>query len=188
MRGKITKRAIDGIVVPYGASEFVLWDTEIKGFGIRARRGGAKTYVLHYRAGKGRAAPLRKMTIGKHGSPWTPETARTEAKRLAGQVAGGGDPSSDRAAQKKAITLTDLCELYLKEGTAHKKASTIRNDKSRIEHHIKPLIGRKRVDSLARSDIEKLLIDVKEGKAAAQNGRSVEKRPAGSLPVGGPGA
>ena len=32
-----------------------------------------------YRAGRGRAAPLRKVTIGPFGSPWTVETARTEA-------------------------------------------------------------------------------------------------------------
>ena len=62
-----------------GTEEVILWDDQIKGFGIRARAGGAKTYILHYRAGKGRTAPLRKVTIGKHGSPWTPETAKTEA-------------------------------------------------------------------------------------------------------------
>jgi len=184
MRGKITKRAVDGIVVRTGASETILWDTEIKGFGVRARRGGAKTYILHYRAGKGRAAPLRKITIGKQGSPWTPETARIEAKRLVGQVASGGDPCCDRAAGKKAITVAELCDVYLEEGTAHKKASTIRNDRSRVEHHIKPLIGRKRVDTLTRGEIERLLVDVKEGKTAAQKCR----RPAGSLPAGGPGA
>jgi hypothetical protein len=31
-------------------------------------------------------------SIGRHGSPWTPDTARTEAKRLLGVVAGGTDP------------------------------------------------------------------------------------------------
>jgi hypothetical protein len=121
MKGKITKRSVDGLGASRGTSETILWDTEIKGFGIRTRRGGAKSYILHYRAGKGRAAPLRKITIGKHGSPWTPETARTEAKCLLGLVADGGDPCRDRAADKRAITLTELCDLYLKEGTAHKK-------------------------------------------------------------------
>jgi hypothetical protein len=54
----------------------VLWDSELKGFGIRVQKGGGKSYVLHYRVGTGRGAPLRKLTIGRHGSPWTPETAR----------------------------------------------------------------------------------------------------------------
>ncbi len=68
MRGKITKRAVDALV-PRKGDEVVLWDQEVRGFGIRARAGGAKTYILHYRTGTGRGAPLRKVTIGKHGSP-----------------------------------------------------------------------------------------------------------------------
>ena len=90
MRGKITKQAIDAVALNADA-EVVLWDSEIKGFGLRARRGGAKTYILHYRAGGGRRAPLRKLTIGRHGSPWTPQAARIEAKRLLGLVASGGE-------------------------------------------------------------------------------------------------
>lgn len=187
MRGKITKRAVDALRASASAEEIVLWDDQIKGFGVRVRAGGAKTYILHYRAGKGRAAPLRKVTIGKHGSPWTPETARVEAKRLLGQVVYGGDPSIERATEKMAITIAELCDLYLEEGVAHKKRSTLRNDKSRIEHHIKPLIGRKRVNAIGRADIERLLTDVKERKTATPDLNKGKKRPAGSLPSGGAG-
>src|SRR5271163_2702606 len=97
MQGKITKRAVDGLA-PSADGETVLWDTEVKGFGIRARAGGGKSYILHYRAGTGRGAPLRKLTIGKHGSPWTPETARTEGRRLLGLVAHGSDPAEAKSA------------------------------------------------------------------------------------------
>ena len=187
MRGKITKRAVDALRASASAEEIVLWDDQIKGFGVRVRAGGAKTYILHYRAGKGRAAPLRKVTIGKHGSPWTPETARVEAKRLLGQVVYGGDPSIERATEKMAITIAELCDLYLEQGVAHKKRSTLRNDKSRIEHHIKPLIGRKRVNAIGRADIEQLLTDVKERKTATPDLNKGKKRPAGSLPSGGAG-
>ena len=95
MRGKITKRTVDSLIVNHGA-EIVLWDNEIKGFGVRARSGGTKTYILHYRAGAGRSGQLRKLTIGRHGSPWTPQTARTEAKQLQGLVAAGQDPAQTR--------------------------------------------------------------------------------------------
>ena len=105
MRGKITKRAVDGLA-PNTDAEVVLWDQEVRGFGIRARTGGAKTYILQYRAGTGRGAPLRKLTIGKHGSPWTPDMARTEAKRLLGLVASGEDPAERRAAERKALTVS----------------------------------------------------------------------------------
>ena len=166
MRGKITKRAVDALVPKKGA-EVVLWDQEVRGFGIRARVGGAKTYILHYRAGTGRGAPLRKLTIGKHGSPWTPNNARTEAKRLLGLIASGEDPAEQRATERKTLTVAELCDLYLAEGATHKKPSTLKADLGRIVHHIKPLLGRVRVDKVARGDIERLLIDVKDGKTAA---------------------
>ena len=52
MQGKITKDAVDTLDAG-GDPERVLWDSEVKGFGIRVRAGGSKSYVLHYRAGNG---------------------------------------------------------------------------------------------------------------------------------------
>ncbi len=185
MRGKITKRAVDALA-PKNGGEVVLWDQEIRGFGIRARTGGAKTYILHYRAGTGRGAPLRKLTIGKHGSPWTPDKARTEAKRLLGLIASGEDPAKCRATERKTLTVAELCDLYLAEGATHKKPSTLKSDLGRIVHHIKPLLGRMRVDKVARADIERLLIDVKTGKTAASMPNERERRP-GRIAAGGSG-
>jgi integrase len=185
VRGKITKRAVDALA-PKNGAEAVLWDEEIKGFGVRARTGGGKSYILHYRVGAGRSAPLRKLTIGKHGSPWTPNTARTEAKRLLGVVASGQDPAQLRAEERKALTVGDLCDLYLSEGASHKKPSTLRADRGRIVHHIKPLLGQKRVDQVSRGDVERMLADVRAGFTAAPKPNKGERRP-GSIATGGRG-
>jgi hypothetical protein len=88
MRGKIAKRSVDALKRAGDGAETVLWDSELKGFGIRVQKGGGNSYVLHYRVGTSRGAPLRKLTIGRHGSPWTPETARREAKTLLGMIEG----------------------------------------------------------------------------------------------------
>jgi site-specific recombinase XerD len=167
-------------------AEAVLWDQEVRGFGIRARIGGAKTYILQYRAGTGRGAPLRKLTIGKHGSPWTPDMARTEAKRLLGLIAAGEDPAERRAVERKALTISELCDLYVAEGTTHKKPSTLKTDRGRIANHIKPLLGRKQVAKLTRADVERLLTDVKAGNTAAPKPKHGERQP-GSITTGGPG-
>ena len=98
------KAAADG-------AEAVLWDSELKGFGVRVQRGGAKSYVLQYRAGGGRGAPLRKLTIGRHGSPWTPETARKEAKTLLGMIEDGADPAADKMARREAPTIGEAREI-----------------------------------------------------------------------------
>jgi hypothetical protein len=64
---KLTKRVVDGAET--GASAAILWDDEVKGFGLRVSPGGTKSYILNYRAGRGRNAPQHRITIGKHGSP-----------------------------------------------------------------------------------------------------------------------
>src|SRR5829696_4588031 len=59
MRGKITKRSVDALALS-GIAETVLWDTEVKGFGCRLQRGGAKSYILHYRGGVGRGTRRKR--------------------------------------------------------------------------------------------------------------------------------
>ena len=46
------------------SSEYVLWDSVVRGFGLRVRSSGAKSFIVVYRAGGGRTGVLRKMTIG----------------------------------------------------------------------------------------------------------------------------
>ena len=128
----------------------------------------------------------RWYTIGRHGSPWTPELARKEAFRLLGEVAHGEDPSEKRSINRAAITFRELCDLYLAEGVAHKKPSTIKSDTGQIRHHLVPLLGSKRANSITIGDIERLLIDVAKGKTAPSTpGR--DPRKAGSVVHGGPG-
>jgi integrase len=184
MRAKITKRVVDA-AHPH-ATAYLIRDTEIKGFVLVVTPAGAKSYAIDYRAGSGRGAPKRRFVIGKHGA-LTPEKARIEARRLLGAVAAGNDPAEARSAERRALTIGELCDLYLTEGAAHKKTSTLRADCGRITHHVKPLLGRRRIDQVTRGDIERLLIDVKAGKTAVLTPPRGE-RPSGSLPSGGAGA
>lgn len=185
MASRITKRLVDA-AAPRAEKDGFWWDNELRGFGLKVTPAGVKVYVLQYHVGTGRNARRRRLVIGRHGSPWTPETARTEAKRLLGQIAGGGDPLERRQQERKTMTVAELCDLYLAEGVAHKKATTLRSDRARIEHHIKPLLGKRRLDQVTRADVERLLTDVKAGKTAVEP--DSEKRKVGSLPRGGAGA
>jgi Arm DNA-binding domain len=80
----LTKREVDA--AQPREREWCLWDQQLSGFGLRVRPSGVKTYVVTYRAGHGRQAPIRRYTIGRHGAPWTPEQVRREAKRVLGEV------------------------------------------------------------------------------------------------------
>jgi hypothetical protein len=114
MDTRITKRAVDQMET--NGRDVLRWDADVKGFGVRCRGSGAKFYVLKMRVG-GRQ---RWITIGRHGSPWIPETARREALRLLGLRAVGKDPAAERDRQKGALTIAELAERFLAE---HRRAS-----------------------------------------------------------------
>jgi integrase len=157
MQGKITKRAVDALKAD-ASGETTLWDADVKGFGVRARSGGTKTYIVRYRPGAGgRDAPLRTYTIGPHGSPWTPDLARAEAKRLLGLVEGGADPAADHVARRDAPTMSELAARFLAEhAEAKRKDRTATEYRRLIEKLILPAIGKRKVADVTRHEIAKL--------------------------------
>ena len=155
-RKRITKRTVDALKPGQ-----LVWDSEVTGFGVRCQR-ASKVYVLKYRF----SGRQRWFTIGKHGSPWTVEKARDRAQKLLGRVADDEDPADKREEDKVDLTISELCDLYLEEGCATKMPSTIATDTGRIKRHIKPLLGKRRVKTLTKGDVEKFLVDVASGKTA----------------------
>lgn len=163
---KLTKRSVDAADVRAG--DYFLWDDDLPGFGLRVFASGKRSYLIQYRAG-GRT---RRYTIGAHGI-WTAETARQEAKVQLGRVARGENPSEERHADLNAMTVSMLCRLYrqdldggmiLGKGGRAKKPSTVATDISRIERHIIPLIGARRVKDLTKADVARVLKDIMTGK------------------------
>ena len=159
---RITKRVIDGLKAT-GKEQF-LWDAETRGFGVRASPDGRISYVVQYRF-EGRQ---RRYRIGAHGSPWTPETARIEARRLLGELAEGSDPQQRRFDDRTALDVAGLCDLYLEEGLLTAKPSSVASARCNVENHIKPLIGSRRASALTRGDIEAMIREIASAKTARQ--------------------
>lgn len=159
-RVKLTKRLVDDLKA--GPKECFLWDNEVLGFGLRISTAGTITYVLQYRF-EGRQ---RRFKIGLHGSPWTPETARQEARSLQGKIVDGSDPQQIRISDRKELRVSELGEIYLTETLVTAKDSSVRAARNNIENHIIPLIGSRRAATLARVDVEQLMRDVAAGKTA----------------------
>lgn len=162
-RVKLTKRTVDAALP--GERLYRLWDSSLTGFGLKVTPAGAKTYVAIYRAGSGRKAPQREYTIGKHGA-WTPEKARERAEEVLSAARQGSDPQFARKASRDELTVAQLCEQYLVEGTGTKKSSTLATDRSRIDSHIKPLLGKRTISSVTAGDVERFMRDIAKGKTA----------------------
>lgn len=146
MTAKLTKRRVDAATA--GAT---IWDGEIKGFGLRVSAKGAKSYVLKYRRGD----VQRWYTIGRHGDPWTPETARKEALRLKTSIGEGRDPSTDKTAERQAETFQQFSAKYLEKHASKRKSYA--ELKRKLDKDILPIIGKLRVKDITSNDIERVL-------------------------------
>jgi len=144
--GKVTKARVDKL-----EAGDVLWDAELRGFGVRHRQ-HTTSYILKYRA----AGRQRIVTIGKHGSPWTPEMAREEAHRLLSEVRAGNDPAVQRDQRKREPTVGDVLDRYLKDHVAtHNKPSTAAEAFRHVETKIKPTLGKLKINELTRADVKR---------------------------------
>ena len=159
----------------------VIWDAVVPGFGARRQHGRAVSYFLYYRTQAGRQ---RWFTIGRHGAPYTPDTAREAAKRILGDVAAGSDPAAEKYSKRKAATVAELCDMYivdveagrlLTSSKAPKKPTTIATDKGRIERHIKPLLGGMSLASVTSEDVETFMYAVAEGQTATRSKTSKKR-------------
>ncbi len=156
---KISKSIVDKAKVRN--SEYFIWDEGIPGFGVRVYPSGVKSYIFQYRKGK----RTRRMVLGKHGVI-TPHKARAKAVKYLNKLNDGEDPSADRHKLNNQITVSELCDLYLQEGSSHKKLSTLATDEGRIRRHIKPLLGNMRASEVSTDDIRVFMKDVIAGKTA----------------------
>jgi len=101
---KLTKRLVEAIEPE--AEIVTLWDSEIKGFGVRVRPSGKRVYILKYRNRQGRQ---RKPSLGVHGAITT-EQARKLARSMLGEIANGSDPSGDIQSARHTETIKNLCQ------------------------------------------------------------------------------
>lgn len=186
---KLTKRVIDGLQSDGSRHGTLYWDNEVKGFGIRVFPAGLKTFVVKFRTRGGRQ---RWLKIGTFGT-LTAEQARDRARLELARVLDGEDPADIRDQHRAAVTLGQLCNYYLEAAEVGlvlgrkgvpKKKSTILSDRSRIDAHVRPLLGQLKAADVARADIETFKRDVVLGKTAKDEVLGFRKR---SIVRGGKG-
>lgn len=166
---KLTKTIVDRAEPQ--AKQVTIWCSELKGFGVFIQPSGTRTYFVDYRNAED---IRRRMTIGRHGKV-TCEEARKLAIAALGAAVKGEDPAGERITRRQSLTVRELCEKYLAaceaglilgKGNRPKKVSTLYTDKGRINGHIIPLLGLRRVIDLKPADIKRFVKDVASGRTA----------------------
>ena len=165
---KLTKRAVDAI----GPDDcpVILYDADLKGFGLRATRRGAKSWFVEYRPGaRGRSVAKRRMVLGSVGT-LTPDVARTAAREILAAAALGDDPAASRSRARKIPSFREFAERYLvEEATSKLKPRTIANYRIYLRKHTAPVIGSTKLDMVTPSDIAKLHRDIGQKKPMTAN-------------------
>jgi len=144
---RLTKRLCDAAAPR--ERQYVLWCSELRGFGLRVRPGCARVFVAQFRVG-GRT---RVVTLGRYGV-LTVDEARQEARKLMGDVARGRDPAAVRDARREALTVAELADRYLEQhAQARKKPASLRSDRYLLRSHVLPRLGPIRLAALTRQDV-----------------------------------
>ena len=152
----LTKKIVDAARYEGDASRkerCVVWDDDPHGFGVRISPAGKKTWILLYRVPNSSKQRLIKLAD-------YPTVSLAEARKLAtnemSKIFGGADPAEERRTQRRdLLTVNDLCDIYLEE-YAKRRKKTWKEDDYRIKRVLKPKWGKKKVSSIARSDVSKL--------------------------------
>ena len=151
---RITKRTVDAL--KSNGTEFTVWDHALTGFGVRVRPTGAKSYVVVYRAGSGRGAPVRRYTIAAVGKI-TPESARARAKVILGAVAHGRDPADQKSAERGTPTVAELADRFMADHVKPKcKGRTAEFYRDILDRIVKPAVGSTKADKLTRLQVGRL--------------------------------
>jgi integrase len=152
---KLTKRAVDAATAQTG--RYLVWDTELKGFGLRVAPSGTKTYFVRYRPrNMGSRAPKRFVVIGRHG-PLTPDEARVRARALLGAVAAGHDPAIVKSVPAATLSIARLVDLFIEEHVkAKRKSRTAESYAAVLKGHLVPQLGKRPANEITTSEVEQL--------------------------------
>ena len=154
MKAKITKTAIDELrkqAVASGKTVY-LWDAELTGFGALATVKGSASYFVEFRIG-GRAAPNRRVSLGKHGA-LTPSEARSLAKAKLGEVAKGVDVAQVKRDERLRLasgTFRDVCKRYIEREA--KPTRHWQEMRRVLERDAMPAFGPQSISTITRQQI-----------------------------------
>ena len=179
---KLSKSTVDAIK-PTSAPTYY-YDIDLTGFFLRVMPSGAKAWGYEYRVGSGRKSPKQRITISAFGKI-TPDEARKIARRYSAEVTLGRDPRAEKQAASKALHVSELIDLYEREGCYIQRGErqgepmkplTKQYTIARLRNHVLPLLGNRRAADLGPAEIEKMVRDIESGKTAKDEKIAPRKR------------
>lgn len=152
---RLTKRIVDA--AKPSSKDVYIWDTLLKGFGLKITPKCRKVFIVQYRFG-GRS---RRVTLGVHGI-LTTEQARKAAKLALGQVSSGIDPASDRDKANSDFSFEALFQSFEESYLSLRvKPETAKDYRRVFEKYIFPRFRYITVRNITKHDMLKLHHDMR---------------------------
>lgn len=152
---KLTKRLVDDLAP--AAQSRLIWDAELKGFGLRIQPSGVRSFILQYRTAIGRS---RRMVLGRYGV-LTVDEARTKARTILVAVTNGADPVADKASLRASPTIAEFLERHIEEHVrVHNSQKTLQEVEYLFRRIAVPKLGALKVADVGRRDLAKLHIEL----------------------------
>jgi integrase len=161
--GKLTKTVVENL--PARASTYIMFDSELPGFGCRVTPAGARSWVVEYRPGNGgRRVSKKRVTLGSVAA-LLPDRARKAAKDVLARARLGEDVAGQRSARRQALTVAELSTRFMTdEIRPTRKASTTALYDLYFHRHVWPEIGTKLAREVTHTELAQLHRRI--GKAA----------------------
>ena len=153
---KLTKTKVEALK-PDPAKQYLVWDSDLKGYGVRVSPGGAKAFFVQGRI-RGSQKEI-KISIGRLGPTLTAEQAREEAKDALEAMRKGTDPRLKKPDDEQAITFGEIMAAYVEMLVVAGKASAS-NVRSEVRKNIElafPKLWRKPAQEISIDDCVEII-------------------------------
>lgn len=164
---RITKRVVDAAEAR--DKRYVLFDEDVRGFGLRVFPSGAKSWIFEYRPPNGgRTASKRRVLIGQI-ADFTPDQARKVADQFRTTVKTGGDPQAAKNEWRTSPTLKQVAEAFLEHIEENRAEATFKGYERVLRVHVLPRLGTKKARDVEHHEVAKLHRDMKPTPAQANS-------------------
>lgn len=152
MAKKLTQTVVDKAAAPTNSVRTTIWDSEVKGYGLRVSSHGTKTFILRARLpgmknqkvwGLGRADEVKA------------EKARATAISYLGLIRDGKNPTAEAEKLKSVPTVKKAFAKFNKQRRKD-GLRTVDEYERRFNYHIKKPLGKERVIDVTPKQIRKL--------------------------------
>jgi integrase len=165
---KLTLKSVGDAQLPAGTTDTVLWDDDVKGFGLRIRQGGNKTWIYRYRLGK------KQFSISLGSAKSVPlVVARQNAAQCEAKVRLGGNPTLEKQAAIAEVnnTVGPLIDQYLDERQSDWRPNSLREVKRHLLVYAKPLHGLP-INAVSQRSVSSLLADIAQSSGQVSSNRT----------------